>query len=181
LLSVVIDPGGLRSITGAICMTSSKAIPQPETDLAPQPGPRSHSRPLTVATVLLLVVFQLPIVGWLAPGKGFTALVAGEGVFWAMTLVIIAYVLFVERRPLSSIALSRPTWKGLAIGLAVALVMVGAAALMYLVLFPALGLQLDQASAAMSALQSTPRWFQMLLATRAAVFEEIFYRGFAIE
>jgi membrane protease YdiL (CAAX protease family) len=29
--------------------------------------------------------------------------------------------------------------------------------------------------------KSTPLWFQLLLVTRAAVFEETFYRGFAIE
>jgi uncharacterized protein len=33
----------------------------------------------------------------------------------------------------------------------------------------------------MAALKSTPLWFQLALVLRASVFEEILYRGFAIE
>ena len=33
----------------------------------------------------------------------------------------------------------------------------------------------------MSAVKASPLWFRILLVTRAAVFEEAYYRGFAIE
>lgn len=136
---------------------------------------------LSVATILLLIVFQLPIVGWLVPGKSFAAMAGGEVIFWTMTLIILGYVVFVERRPLGSIGLKRLSWKSVAFGLIATVIAMGGAVLMYLVIFPALGVQLNQAEASMSSLQATPLWFQILLALRAAVFEEVFYRGFAIE
>lgn len=145
------------------------------------PARRRSSPAITVATILLLIVFQLPIVGWLVPGNSFRALVGGECVYWALAAILVAYVLLIERRPVSSIGLERPTWKNVGFGLAGAIVMIGGAVLMYAIVFPALGIQLNQASGALSTLQSMPRWFQILLAARAAVFEEIFYRGFAIE
>ncbi|HTU81895.1 MAG TPA: type II CAAX endopeptidase family protein [Candidatus Acidoferrales bacterium] len=138
-------------------------------------------RSLQSSTIALLVVFQLPIVGWLVPGKSFGALLAGEGVFWAMTAVVLLYVAFVERRPLSSIGLRKPSWKSLAWGLPAAAVSVGGAVAFYTVIFPRFGVSFGNAAAGLSAVQSTPAWFQLLLITRAAVFEEIFYRGFAIE
>lgn len=152
-----------------------------DSDEVPAAVRRRSSRSVTVATILLLIIFQLPIVGWLVPGSSFRALVGGECVYWAIAGILVGYVLFIERRPLSSIGLKRPTWKNAAFGLAGAAVMIGGAVLLYAIVFPALGLQLNQAAAGLSALQSMPRWFQVLLAARAAVFEEIFYRGFAIE
>lgn len=162
-------------------MPSTNVIHDSDEVSTPAPVRRRSSHTLTVATILLLIVFQLPIVGWLVPGSSFRALVGGECVYWAIAAILVAYVLFIERRPLSSIGLKKPTWKNAGLGFAGAAVMIGGAVLLYAVIFPALGLQLNQAAAGLSALQSMPRWFQILLAARAAVFEEIFYRGFAIE
>lgn len=144
---------------------------------------RASRRPsraaLLLSTITILVIVQLPIPGWLAPGDSLAALLQGEGIFWALTLLIVLYVLFVEKRPLTSIGLVRPTWKTFAFGLLGAVVMVVGAFLIYEYLFPALGLQPNQGQ--MTHVQRLPLWFQCMVLVRAPVFEEIFYRGFAVE
>jgi membrane protease YdiL (CAAX protease family) len=130
------------------------------------------------ATLAVLIILQLPL-GRLLPGTGFSRQLGEEGLFWLLTLLLVAYVTLVEHRPLSSIGLGRTTWKSAAFGIGAACVMIGGFAVIYLVVFPALGLSATET--ALRAVKSTPVWFQLLLVTRAAVFEEIYYRGFAIE
>jgi len=134
-----------------------------------------------MTTILVLILFQLPLAGWLGlvPEKGVAALLGGEGIFWVLTLILLAYILLVERRPLSSIGLKMPTPKTAAFGLAAGVVMIAGSAIIYMFIFPEFGLPAGETS--MAALQSIPRWFQLLVVVRAAVFEEIYYRGFAIE
>ena len=48
-----------------------------------------------------------------------------------------------------------------------------------MVIFPALGLSMNEATTI--AVKAMPLWFRVILILRAAVFEEIFYRGFVIE
>ena len=102
-----------------------------------------------------------------------------ELVFWALTLVLIAYVLLVERRPISSIGLVTPNWKTVLFGALGALLMVAGMAFIYLVLFPALGLSPNEPGTAL--IKALPFWFRVLIIVRAAVFEEIYFRGFMIE
>jgi membrane protease YdiL (CAAX protease family) len=159
-------------------MFSSNASNPVSIDAPAESGKRHHSRARIVITILVLIIFQLPL-GYLVPGKGFATQVGQEGVFWALTFILVAFILFIEHRPISSIGLKRPTWKGLAFGLAGAIVMVAGFVLIYMVVFPALGLSMNEAQ--ISAVKSTPLWFRILLVVRASVFEEIYYRGFAIE
>jgi uncharacterized protein len=137
----------------------------------PQKGP--------VSALLVMIILQLPIGGFLIPGDTFRAQVGREGIYWALTVLLIAYILIVERRPLSSIGLSRPTWKSFVFGIVGAVVMVAGMAAIYMVIYPALGLSATEATT--TAIKSTPLWFRIILILRAAVFEEIFYRGFVIE
>ncbi len=129
--------------------------------------------------LLVMIVFQLPIGGFLIRGNTFNADVAREGVYWALTGLLVAYILMVEQRSLSSIGLSWPTWKSVVVGIVGAVVMVAGMAAIYMVIFPALGLPMTEATT--SAIKSTPMWFRLILVLRAAVFEEMFYRGFVIE
>jgi uncharacterized protein len=133
----------------------------------------------TLATVGVLVALQLPLGGWLLPGDSLGAKMARESLFWLLTLMLICYVLLVERRPLSSVGLARPTWRTGVTGLGVALLLLLGAAAIVMVLFPMLGLKMNEQG--MSELKSTPPWFLLSMLVRAAVFEELFYRGFAIE
>jgi membrane protease YdiL (CAAX protease family) len=164
------------SIGGTV--PSSNAIQPAGSDPTRESGRRRISRAHVAGTISLLILCQLPI-GNLLPGKGLLAQVAQEAIFWILTGLLLAYVVFIERRPLSSIGLKRPTWKSVGWGVIGALCMVAGAAFIYLVIFPALGLTANETG--LRAVQATPLWFQALLVVRAPVFEEVFYRGFAIE
>lgn len=153
-------------------------------DFAP-PAPVSDRRPLrrfpakSVGAAALMVILSLPIPGWLVHGESLPAQAWRELIFWVLTLVLLAYILLVERRPLSSIGLKRPNWKTAAFGLLGAVVMVGGMAFIYMVIYPALGLSASEPG--MAAVAALPFWLRLLIVVRAAVFEEIYFRGFAIE
>lgn len=133
---------------------------------------------LKMLALLLMAVILAPIGSWIFPAEGLPALIGREGVFWALTLTIIAYVLIVERRPLASVSLKAWRWSNMLIGLAAAALTIAGMAVIYLALFPALGLsQSDGDPVALS----TPLWFMAAIVLRAAVFEELFFRGFMIE
>jgi len=160
-------------------MVSEKAITQVRSEVAEKDQGPHGSRLRQVVTILVLIIFQLPLAGYLAPGEGLCAQVRREGIFWALTFFLLAYVRVAERRPLSSIGLKRPTSKSVGFGLAGALVLITGFAFIYMIIFPALGLPMKESQ--MAAVKSMPLWFRFLLVVRAAVFEEIYYRGFAIE
>ena len=152
-------------------MTSGSAA---QAQGSPQGG-RKHAW----ATLLIMVVFALPIVGWLCPGNTFAAQVGREGIYWIGTVALIGFVRIIERRPLSSIGLHPPTWKTAAFGILGATAMVAGMAAIYIVVFPALGFSANEPMTA--SIKAMPLWFRILLILRAACFEEIFYRGFMIE
>ena len=135
--------------------------------------------PLAWLSVALMVVLQLPLAGRFFPGEDFAAQVKQEAVYWAMAAILLAYIMLVERRPLSSVNLRFPTWKNLGLGAVGGLVMVAGIALLYIEVLPALG---TAASAnQLDTVRALPLWFRLAIVLRAAFFEEIFYRGFVIE
>lgn len=115
----------------------------------------------------------------LAAGESIGAKLAREGVWWAIAAVMIAYVLLVERRPLSSIGLRRPGGKTVLFGFLGAVVMFATVVLSYSVIFPLLGLKMNQE--AVNQITHNPLWLQGLIFSRAAVTEEILYRGYPME
>lgn len=155
-------------------------------ELAPQaPATVSDRRPVrrslarSVGAAALIVILSLPIPGWLVHGESLAAQAWRELVFWALTLALLAYILLVERRPLSSIGLKRPNWKTAAFGALGALVMVGGMAFIYMVIYPALRLSPNEPG--MAAVTALPFWLRVMIVVRAAVFEEMYFRGFAME
>src|SRR5581483_2421806 len=66
-------------------------------------------------TIGVLILLQLPLAR-LLPGTGFPRQLSAEGLFWLLTAFLLAYIVLIERRPLSSIGLRRPTWKSAAFG-----------------------------------------------------------------
>ena len=158
-------------------MNAKESAPQAASTIAGLPA----RRPLTksVGAAAMLVILSLPIPGWLVHGESLPAQAWRELVFWALTLALLAYVLLAERRPLSSIGLKRPNWKTAAFGLLGAMVMVGGMAFIYMVIYPALGLSAREPG--MAAVTALPLWLRVLIVVRAATFEEIYFRGFAIE
>jgi membrane protease YdiL (CAAX protease family) len=136
-------------------------------------------RAIKLATILLLVLIDLPFGGWIAPGHGLASLVAREGVYWAITVLLLIFVVTAERRPLSSIGLRVPTWKTFVVGLGAGLLMTAIIAVIYLVIYPLAHVPVDIGKGTPTA--ALPYWLNVAIVCRAAVFEEVFYRGFAIE
>jgi membrane protease YdiL (CAAX protease family) len=117
-------------------------------------------------------------VEWISPGNSAGSQIHREVIFWLVTLLIWAYVLWFEKRPLSSIAILRVGWKDVLLGLATAALTIAGFAVLYLFIFPSLQ---TADSGAIDEVHAYPMWLQMAICLRAGVFEETLYRGFAIE
>jgi len=164
-------PRGLKEIT----MTGKREVAaNAGFDLPARRWPASWS-----GAIALMVVYLLPLAGHLIPGESLAAQTGREAVYWALTALLVSYIVLVERRPLSSVGWRAPTWQSFAFGLAAAAVMIAGMACIYLVLFPALGLSPNEGG--LTAILATPLWFRASVVLRAAVFEELFFRGFMIE
>ena len=68
---------------------------------ASDPRPVRRSLAGSVGAITRMVVFALPLPGWLVHGSSLISEVSREFAFWALTLVLVAYVLLVERRSVS--------------------------------------------------------------------------------
>jgi uncharacterized protein len=132
----------------------------------------------SAAALVLMILFALPIAGWIVPGDFASATALREVVYWAMAAAIVAFVLVVERLPLSSIGLTKPRWSSLLYGVLGAAVAFGGMVLLYLFVLPKLGTDYGAKFGAVAAL---PIALRAELVVRAPVFEELFYRGFMIE
>ncbi len=138
--------------------------------------PRSRG----VLIVGLLLALAAPLLGhyagpWIGPDRR----IGTEIFFWGLFVLVLGYVLVVERRRLGSIGLRRPTWKTFATAIPAAILMVVGFSLIYTVVFPALGLTMNTAE--MHKLMDTPYWYRVLLVTRAGFMEETLFRGYGIE
>jgi membrane protease YdiL (CAAX protease family) len=131
-----------------------------------------------LGSLLVMGVLQLPLAGMLFAGKGLIPQIDRELVYWCSALLLLLYIVRIEQRPLRSIGLTWPTGKSVGAGILGAAVMIAGMALIYLVIFPAFGLS-DAAQNA--AAEDEPFGLLFLVVIRAAVYEELFYRGFAIE
>ena len=130
----------------------------------------------------LLIAFGLPelrIGRLFAPGETIGAAFGREAIWWAIAVIMIAYVLLVEHKPLSSIGLRYPNGKTILFGILAAVILFATVVFSYSVIFPLLGLKMNQE--AVRQITRNPLWFQLLIFIRAAVVEEILYRGYPIE
>jgi len=137
---------------------------------------------ILIGLVLTLVV---PILGSLKViPEGLNLTIAGAPVgremfWWGLVVVVLLYVLIVERRSLTSIGFCRPTWQTFGFGILAAFLLVSGILTIYFVIFPFFHLKAN--AAAGSAIMGTPYWFRVLLVLRAAIGEEILFRGYPIE
>lgn len=130
-------------------------------------------------TVGVLVLLQVPLGRFLGGPSGLAGEVRDEVIYWALALGLILYVLFVERRPMASVGWRRPTWKSAVFGLGAGALTFAGFVVIYLWVFPALGQSTEEPG--LQNILQLPLWFRIALLFRAAVFEELVYRGFAIE
>ena len=105
-------------------------------------------------------------------------LVSFEIGMWVLLALIVSWIYFVEKRTLASIGWQKITAKmifgGIGLGLLIFIIFG-----IVTMAIQAIGLELNRETAQLIADQSFP--FLMLLALRAAVVEEVLYRGFAFE
>lgn len=106
-------------------------------------------------------------------------LFAHEILWWVGVATLLTYVLRVERLPLASIGWRKPRVWDLMIAIPAGILMVAVVVFMYSVVFPALHLRMNVVE--MSKLAATPFWYRFMLVTRAAVAEEVLFRGYPIE
>lgn len=128
--------------------------------------------------VLALGFFSLPVGAWIHQFATLAHMVVYELIIWGWVGLMLLYVGKVERRPLSSIGFRMPgVWDGVLGALTGVLILV-ALGLIYYVLFPLLHWSEQQQ---ISQVAVMPRWLSVLVVVRAAVSEEILFRGYAIE
>jgi uncharacterized protein len=123
-----------------------------------------------VGLVLAVGCACLPFAAW---EHEFDHLVLYELTWWLLVAGVLAYVRFVERRPLASIGFAAPHARGIALAVAAGVAMLGVLAAIY-----ALG---PDETDELAALTATPLWWRAISVVRAAVGEEVVFRGYAIE
>ncbi|MBE1160697.1 CPBP family intramembrane glutamic endopeptidase [Dyella acidiphila] len=142
----------------------------------------SAPRPSTLRTLcgLLLALggISLPLGHWLDELAGPGHVIVNELIYWALVVAVLCYVKGVERRPLTSVGLRRPSWKDGLWAVATGLLILVCLGLIYYVLFPALHWSESQQ---FSQLATIPYALQCLIVVRAAVSEELLFRGYAVE
>jgi uncharacterized protein len=120
----------------------------------------------------------LPISKWENEFAGTSHLIGYEIIWWAAIAALLLYVRLVEKRPLSSIGFrSIGMWDVIWAILSGILILAALAGIYYGIL-PALHLTEDQQ---VGQLLATPFWWRLISVIRAAVGEEVLFRGYAIE
>jgi len=134
---------------------------------------------LTMIGLIITLGFPaLPLSRWENEFAGMSHLVGYEIIWWAVVAFVLLYVRLVEKRPLSSIGFRPLGIPGLLLGILAGVITLAGLAAIYFVLFPALHVNENQE---MNQLIATPFWWRFISVIRAAVGEEVLFRGYAIE
>jgi uncharacterized protein len=113
----------------------------------------------------------LPFAAW---ENEYAHLALYELTWWLLVAGVLAYVRFAEDRPLASIGFVRPRPRDIALAIAAGIAMIGVVAAIF---FAMPG---DDAQT-LGKLAATPLWWRLASVARAAVGEEVVFRGYAIE
>jgi membrane protease YdiL (CAAX protease family) len=128
--------------------------------------------------LLALGIVSLPFSLWIDEFANVRHLIANETIWWVYIVGMLVYVVGVERRSLSSIGFRRPGVRDIAIGIGTGIAILAALAFVYYLIFPLLHWDLSQG---MNQLAATPFWWRLISTVRAAVSEEVLFRGYAME
>ncbi len=117
----------------------------------------------------------------ISQGASMPVVLLHEALWWSYAVVVVLWLRFGEGLPLSSIGLRRPNWKTLAFGVLAAVVLLAVFVLQYAVIVPMFHLDAARAGAERNLILARPLWYRVLMVLRAAVVEEILFRGYMIE
>jgi len=129
----------------------------------------------------VLAFSVLPIADWLVHGSSIGNLLARETVYWGFAAAVLLWLTCAERLPLNSIGFRPPTWKGFRIGIVAAVVLTAIQIFQFAVIIPLFHLRVAAIMIRQQAIMNTPYWYRVLLVFRAAVTEEVIFRGYLIE
>jgi uncharacterized protein len=133
---------------------------------------------VSVGLLLALGGISLPFGTWDHAFASVGHMAANELVYWGLVAAILGYVIRMERRPLSSIGLRKPGGGDIVAALATGVLMIAVLAVMYLIVLPALHWDETQQ---LQTLTVMPFWLRFISVVRAAVSEEVLFRGYALE
>jgi membrane protease YdiL (CAAX protease family) len=139
------------------------------------PARRIHA---VAGLLFALGVPCLPIGRWDDEFTDVRHLLVHEAIWWAITATVLLHVVLVERRPLRSLGFAMPRPRDALLAVVAGGLIVMVLGLLYYVAFPWLGL--DEAGQ-VEQLLATPVWWRAISVLRAAVSEEVLFRGYALE
>jgi len=102
----------------------------------------------------------------------------GEVPWWALFVVVVLYVLLVERRGMASLGYRAPGVVDVVLGVVGAIIAVVGIGMIFQIVLPAMHLTVNRQ---MGALLATPFLFRVAVVTRAAFVEETLFRGYGFE
>lgn len=143
------------------------------------PGERGSGRgaATTLGLVFALGVPCLPLSRWEHEFASVGHLLGYEALWWTIVVLLLAHVHFIERRTLASLGAHRVTRGDLVSAMGAGVAIVVGLATIYAVVFPLMHVTeqplVDQ-------LRATPAWWLAASVVRAAVSEEVLFRGYAI-
>jgi uncharacterized protein len=135
-------------------------------------------RTSALGVALALGFFSLPVGSWVHEDAGLANRLGFELIVWAWVLSMLLYVVRVERRPLSSVGFRAVGVRDWGIAILAGILILALLALISLVVFPVLHWSESGQEASILAL---PYWLNVLIVVRAAVSEEILFRGYPME
>jgi membrane protease YdiL (CAAX protease family) len=142
------------------------------------------SKSMWKPAVGLLIALALPLVPlgkWIAPGEKISDLLTHEAVWWAYAAIVLAWLLLVEKRNLTSIGFRMPTWRTFVFALLAGIVLTAIIIVHFALIVPALHLDAGVAGKVREQIMQRPYWYRVLMVSRAAVVEEILFRAYLME
>ncbi len=133
---------------------------------------------IVIGLLLTLGVALLPLGRWGKAYGGLGPLLGGEVLWWVAVALVLLYVAFVEKMPFSSLGFRAPGWRDIVLAVITGVLLTAGIVFIYFTLFPLLHIKMNAGQ--MAALLHTPYWYRVLLVTRAAVAEELLFRGYPI-
>jgi uncharacterized protein len=139
---------------------------------------KSIALQILIGLIITLGFPSLPISKWENEFASVGNLIGYEVIWWTVVVLVLLYVRMIEKRPFSSIGFQILGAKDIFIGIASGIVIVVGLGVIYYIVFPALNLNEDTQ---VNQLIATPFLWRFFSVIRAAVGEEVLFRGYAVE